>query len=235
MDAIEVQSVVQDLAAAKQRVAELELQLDREQGWIRGGTKEEVGCRLSSICQKTQFTSLNRQSISYALPLLEAASHNAALRAILGTLRSGKRSELRPRYGAQWNYHHHLEVDGLQAAQVKARRDRIKEQESEIAQLKKQLGSDKVTFGGRTGGRDLYSAVPAEYLCPITQVQHYSLLRSSASHSFSFVLRPPLITAEPDARKISQGLTCRPERLQSLLSNIKVLLSTAKTTVPGKQ
>ena len=74
-------------------------------------------------------------------------------------------------------------ADVLQAAQVKARRDRIKEQESEIAQLKKQLGSDKVTFGGRTGGRDLYSAVPAEYLCPITQVQH-SLPRSSASHSF---------------------------------------------------
>lgn len=35
-------SDMQDLASAKRRIAELELQLDREQGWIRGGTKDEV-------------------------------------------------------------------------------------------------------------------------------------------------------------------------------------------------
>lgn len=107
----------------------------------------------------------------------------------------------------------------LQAAQVKARRDRIKEQESEIAQLKKQLGSDKVTFGGRTGGRDLYSAVPAEYLCPITQVQHSSSPRSSASHSFC------------GCKKDITGSTCYPGRLQPLLLIFKALPSTVKTIV----
>lgn len=60
------------------------------------------------------------------------------------------------------------------AAQVeasKARQQRIKEQEAEIAALKKQLAGTQHTFGGRTGGRDLDSAVPSEYLCPITQVR----------------------------------------------------------------
>lgn len=62
----------------------------------------------------------------------------------------------------------------MQASEAKARRDRIKEQESEIAALKKQLDGNKVTYGGRTGGHDLYSAVPNEYLCPITQVFKFS-------------------------------------------------------------
>jgi len=54
------------------------------------------------------------------------------------------------------------------------RRKRIKEQEAEIALLKKQLGGGGL-FGGRTGGRATGHGVPPEYLCPITQVDHSPL------------------------------------------------------------
>lgn len=49
------------------------------------------------------------------------------------------------------------------------RRNRIKTQENEIARLRKQLGGQKDIFGGRTGGKSTHG-IPAEYLCPITQV-----------------------------------------------------------------
>ena len=49
------------------------------------------------------------------------------------------------------------------------RKTRIKSQEAEIAALKKQLGGQKESWGGGTGGRSAHG-VPAEYLCPITQV-----------------------------------------------------------------
>ena len=58
---------------------------------------------------------------------------------------------------------------------AKARQKRIKEQEAEIAELKRQLAGAPRNFGGRAGGRNLDAGVPAEYLCPITQVHFPSL------------------------------------------------------------
>ena len=76
----------------------------------------------------------------------------------------------------------------IQASNAKARRDRIKDQEAEIEALRKQLDSSKVTFGGRTGGRDLYSAAPQEYLCPITQVLNLLIPCKAHPSSVYFLL-----------------------------------------------
>ncbi len=64
------------------------------------------------------------------------------------------------------------------AAQAKAytqQKDRMRQQESEIAALKRQLESMQIAASraraGGAGRRQMDGSVPAEYVCPITQVR----------------------------------------------------------------
>lgn len=62
----------------------------------------------------------------------------------------------------------------VQAEAARARQQRIQEQEAEIAALKSRIASSLPPT--RTGGRDVGSGIPREYLCPITQAGLFSEL-----------------------------------------------------------
>ena len=71
-----------------------------------------------------------------------------------------------------------LTAPPLLAAQAKAysqQKDRMHQQESEIAALKRQLESMQIAASrvraGGAGRRQMDGSVPAEYVCPITQVR----------------------------------------------------------------
>lgn len=74
-----------------------------------------------------------------------------------------------------------LTAPPLSAAQAKAysqQKDRMHQQESEIAALKRQLESMQIAASraraGGAGRRQMDGSMPAEYVCPITQVRPHT-------------------------------------------------------------
>ena len=76
----------------------------------------------------------------------------------------------------------------MQAKQAGIQKERMKAQEAEIAALRRQLESMQVAASrARAGGggrRQYDGTVPAEYICPITQV-------GSCTRCGACILKPP--------------------------------------------
>lgn len=61
--------MLQATAQVRRRLAELELDMDRQQGWVRGGTKSEVSLLQCSACVVPQCLCFGRAQTFGQMPM----------------------------------------------------------------------------------------------------------------------------------------------------------------------